>query len=78
MATGRPAGNPQSAAMDGSNEPITVPLGTMGGSARGTRSARPATSKANVDQVPVASDSRPAVLASLASVAMDPVSRKPR
>ncbi|KAG1534947.1 hypothetical protein G6F50_015430 [Rhizopus delemar] len=60
MTTGRPAGSPQAAARAGSRRPITVPVGTIGGSARGIRSARPAASKANADHTPVSRFSRPA------------------
>ncbi|MNQ43965.1 hypothetical protein D3C85_577060 [compost metagenome] len=78
IATGKPAGSPQAAARAGSKRPITVPVGTMGGKARAIRPDRPAASNASADHSPDCRDSRPAVLASLASVAISPHNRKLR
>ncbi|MCY1549064.1 hypothetical protein D9M68_852140 [compost metagenome] len=78
MATGMPASRPCAIASEGRSVPITSPLGTSGPKACGDRSAMPEAAKARGDQVPVATEMRPAVLASLASVAISPVSRKPR
>ncbi|CAB3707017.1 hypothetical protein LMG26845_05553 [Achromobacter insuavis] len=78
IATGMPGGRPKAAAAAADTRPTTLPAATIGAGARAPRSARPAASNASDDQPPSRSASRPAVLASLASVAISPVRRKVR